>query len=141
MTRLWSALSWDRLPKPGHPAPSQSSGGQDLLGVVREQIIPHADHIRAHIHHPLQSWVAHHMVGNVHVQLHQHKGVEGADGLAPQVKVALDVAHSAEVPSVTALLYYGVGVALKGRDEPFLAEECSGLEGVVPESKGVPGSE
>lgn len=64
-----------------------------------------------------------------------------ADGLAPQVKVALDVAHSAVVPSVTALLYYGVGVALKGRDEPFLAEKRSGLDGVVPESKGVPGSE
>jgi hypothetical protein len=65
--------------------------------------------------------MAYYMAGNVHVQLDQRKRWESADGLAPQVEVALDVAHSAVVPSVAALLYYGVGVALKRRDGRFLA--------------------
>jgi hypothetical protein len=65
--------------------------------------------------------MAHRMVGNVYVQLDQRKRRESAYGLAPQVEVTLDVAHSAVIPSVAALLYRGVCVALKGRDEPFLA--------------------
>ena len=59
--------------------------------------------------------MAQHMVSNVYVQFNQCKRGEGADGLAPQVKVALDVAHSAVAPPFAALLHYGIGVAQRMR--------------------------
>jgi hypothetical protein len=105
----------------------------DLLPIVRNNVVANDDHISGEMLQTPDRWMAHDVLGQVHVHGVEHEARLGADGVSPQREIAREIPLPGLLP-VRRLLDYRVRVALEARDEAPLEAGWRGLNGPEPVS-------